>query len=93
MGTNPDTSLESPAPGQPASHEGCDADRTVITGPHTALERTLIEEYLASRGHTLRSIDDLPAGEREPMLRAATAAATLKLAEIEARAHLLERLA
>jgi hypothetical protein len=58
----------------------------------TGLERALIDEYLASRCHTLRSIDDLPQAEREPLLRAATASATLKLAEIEAGAHLLERL-
>ena len=94
MATNVDRSLEFPVPDQPATHnQPGTADRTVISGLHTTLERALIEEYLATRGQTLRSIDDLPPAERDLLLRAATASATLKLAEIEARAHLLEQMA
>ena len=92
MTTNRDR-LESLGPDQSASHDAPAADRSVIQALHTGLERTLIDESLESRGHTLRSIDDLPPAEREPLLRAATASATLKLAEIEARAHLLDSLA
>ena len=94
MTTNADSRLESRVPDQSASHDGPGAaDRPVIEALHTGLERALIDEYLASRGHTLRSIDELPPAEREPVLRAAMASATLKLAEIEARAHLLDSLA
>jgi hypothetical protein len=94
MSTNTDRRPGSQLPDQSTSHDGFGAaDRPVINALHTGLERALIDEYLASRGHTLRSMDDLPPAEREPLLRAATASATLKLAEIEARAHLLERLA
>jgi len=94
MNPNANAGRESRVPDTSTSH---DQPRAVhgseITGLHTALERAFIDEYLASRGHTLRSIGDLPPAEREPLLRAATSAATLKLAEIEARAHLLERMA
>jgi hypothetical protein len=93
MTTNRDRRLESRVPDQSASHDAPSTDRSIIHALHTGLERALIDEYLASRGHTLRSIDDLPPAERQPLLRAATFAATLKLAEIEARAHLLEQLA
>ena len=94
MATNLDRSLEFSVPDQPAIHnQPATADRTVISGLHTTLERALIEEYLATRGQTLRSIDALPPAERDLLLRAATASATLKLAEIEARAHLLDKMA
>ena len=92
MATTADTSLESPADQSPSHDAPGIAERTV-DDLHAGLERALMEEYLASCGHTLRSIDDLPPADREPLLRAATASATLKLAEIEARAHLIERLA
>jgi hypothetical protein len=55
-----------------------------------ALLLLVIDEFLASRGCTVRSIAGLPRGDREPLLRAAAAFATLNLAEIEARAHLLD---
>jgi hypothetical protein len=57
--------------------------------PHAALEAAFIDEFLAKRGFTLRSVDRLPPGDRQALLRAAATFATLKLAEIEARAHLL----
>ena len=60
--------------------------------PHGALERAFIDAFLARRGYTLRSIDRLPPGDREPLLRAAAAFATLKLAAIEARAHVVKEI-
>jgi hypothetical protein len=93
MTTNADRDLGSHVPDQSAKDDGpAAAVQPGITVLHTGLEHALIDAYLASRGHTLRSIDELPPAEREPLLRAATASATLKLAEIEARAHLLDQL-
>jgi hypothetical protein len=60
--------------------------------PHAALERAMIEEFLRARGCTLRSIDALRPADREPLLRAAVAFATLRLAEIEARAHFVDEI-
>ena len=94
MNTKADRNLESRVPaGSPGPDEPVSTGRTGINGLQSGLERALIEEYLAARGHTLRSLAELPLVEREPMLRAATTSATLKLAEIEARAHLLDSMA
>jgi hypothetical protein len=62
-----------------------------ITGalgdPNGPLEQRLIDEYLESRGQTRRSVRELPEGEALPFLRAASDYASLRLAEIDARAH------
>ena len=60
--------------------------------PHGLLERALVDEFLAERGHTLQSVDSLPLPERRELLRRATSYATLRLAEIEARAHFVDNL-
>jgi hypothetical protein len=60
--------------------------------PEATLEAALIDEFLARRGYTLRSINRLPPADREPLLRAAASFATLRLAEIEARAHLVHEI-
>ena len=62
------------------------------TDPHSPLEYALIDEFLAERGHTLQSVDKLPPAERRELLRRAASYATLRLAEIEARAHFVEHL-
>ncbi len=59
---------------------------------HAALERSLIAEYLRSRGHTLESVAKLPQEQQEPILRSAAASATLKLSEIESRAKFVDDL-
>ena len=60
--------------------------------PYAALERGFIDEFLATRGYTLKSVDRLPPGERELILRAAAAFATLTPAELEARAHYVQEM-
>jgi hypothetical protein len=62
------------------------------TDPHGPLECALIDEFLAERGHTLLSIDKLPLPERQELLRRAASYATLRLAEIESRAHFVDDL-
>ena len=57
--------------------------------PHGPLERALMDAFLAERGHTLQSVAKLPLPERRDLLRGAASYATLRLAEIEARAHLI----
>jgi hypothetical protein len=54
--------------------------------PQAALERAFIEEYLKTRGHTLRSLHDLPEDQVTALLRSASLYAAIKLAEVEARA-------
>jgi hypothetical protein len=60
--------------------------------PNGPLESALIDEFLAERGHTLESITKLAVQERRELLRRAASYATLRLAEIEARAHLVDDL-
>jgi hypothetical protein len=61
--------------------------------PHGPLERALIDEFLAERGHTLQSVCNLALPVQRELLRRAASYATLRLTEIEARAHLVEDLA
>jgi hypothetical protein len=63
-----------------------------VPEPHAVLERAMIEAFLAERGYTLRSVDALRPADREPLLRSAVAFATLRLAEIEARAHFVDEI-
>jgi hypothetical protein len=60
--------------------------------PRWALENAFIDEFLATRGYTLHSINRLPPGDRDPLLRAALRFASLRLAEVEARAHLVDEM-
>jgi hypothetical protein len=60
--------------------------------PHGPLECALMDEFLSERGHTLQSVRGLPQPERRELLCGATSYATLRLAEIEARAHLFDEL-
>jgi hypothetical protein len=63
-----------------------------LEDPHGALERRLIEEFLESRGQTLSSASELPVPEAARMLRAASEYASLRLAEIESRAHYVDEI-
>jgi hypothetical protein len=56
-------------------------------GPQSALEKQLIEEYLSSQGYHLADIRDLPEKEARRLMEEACRYASLKLAEIESRAH------
>ena len=54
--------------------------------PQAALERALIDEYLRTRSHTLRTLHELPAEQVKSLLREASLYAATRLAEVEARA-------
>jgi hypothetical protein len=84
MNTVPDSSLKT------APHRSLGDARDPADDLHAALERALIAEVLASHGHTLQSVASLPEVERGRLMREAATAATLRLAEIEARAHYVE---
>ena len=65
-----------------------------ITGtlgdPDGPLDQQLIDEYLESRGQTRRSVRDLPEAQALRLLRGASDYASLRLAEIDARAHYVD---
>ena len=66
--------------------------RDPSSGVEGALECAFIDEFLSARGHTFQLIEKLAKARREALLREAAAYATLKLAEIEARAHFVKDL-
>jgi hypothetical protein len=59
---------------------------------HAELERRLIEGFLEARGHSRQSVDRLPAAEATALLAAASAYASLRLAEIESRARYIVKI-
>lgn len=54
---------------------------------NTTLERALIDEYLTGAGLTRESLLALPPDAQQAVMRSAAAFATLRLTEINARAH------
>jgi hypothetical protein len=65
---------------------------SAVGDPSASLERALIDEFLAKLGHTQESLARLPADKREPVLRGALRYASLKLAEVESRAHMIDEI-
>jgi hypothetical protein len=58
-------------------------EAAVETDPGGVMERQLVEAYLKTRGHTLRSVRDLPEALRRPLLAAAARHAALLMTEGE----------
>ena len=58
-------------------------ERDMETDPGGVMERQLVEKYLSTRGHTLRSFRDLPEAVRRPLLAAAARYAALQMTEGE----------
>jgi hypothetical protein len=56
------------------------------------LERSFINEFLERHGHTQQSVRSLPDAERHALLREATLFASMRLTEVESRAHYVESL-
>lgn len=67
-----------------------DANTGTPADPEGPLEQRLIDEYLESRGQTRRSVRELPEREALRLLRGASDYASLRLAEIDARAHYVD---
>lgn len=59
---------------------------------HALLERSLIEEYLKSKGYTRKSLKQLPDDEAQQIMKEASTYASGKLSEIEIRARFTEDL-
>lgn len=56
------------------------------------LEKALIEEYLHEKGYSLEDIKKLPAEAVKKLMKEASQYASLKMAEVEARAHFIKEL-
>lgn len=64
-----------------------DPDEVTTRDETAELEKALIAEYLEGRGHTYESLRSLPDSERHDILKAASLHATMRLSEVESRAH------
>jgi hypothetical protein len=60
------------------------------TDPIASMERSLIEEFLLTRGHTLESLHKLPEDEAKALMTAASLHASMRLTEVESRAHFID---
>ena len=67
-------------------------DQPPLEESHAALERALIDEFLDRRGYPRPSLKNLPAAEATALLREAAAYASLRLAEIDSRAHYVDEI-
>jgi hypothetical protein len=63
-----------------------------VRSTYAALEQAYIEEYLRSQGASLAKLHDLPEPRRRTLMRDASAYASMKLSEVEARSHLIEEM-
>jgi hypothetical protein len=63
-----------------------------VTDPNAGLERALIEEFLAKRGHTTASVQALPIEEMEQLLKEACLYASGRITEVESRAHYVDEM-
>jgi len=61
-------------------------EKLASEGPQSALERKLINEYLQKKGYRIDDLQVLPKEEAKQLLKEASSYASLKLAEVEARA-------
>lgn len=62
-------------------------DTPRMTDPFATLERALVDEYLASRGHDPAAVRTRTDEAAKDLLRAAMQHAALRLTEVECRAH------
>lgn len=67
-------------------------DTEAIEDPNAMLEKALIEEFLKQKGYTHDDLKKLPADLVEKLMKEASQYASLKMEEVESRAHLVKEL-
>ena len=65
-------------------------DAPAVEDPHARLEKAFIEEYLRSRGYTLKTLHGLPEELVKQLMTEASLYASAKLTELESRAHFVD---
>ena len=63
-----------------------------IEDRNALLENALIDEYLKDKGYSHEDLKKLPADLVEKLMKEASQYASLKMEEVEARAHLIQEL-
>ena len=67
-------------------------DNQQMEDPNAVLEKALMEEYLHERGYSLEKLKELPKEMAEQLMKEATRYASLKMEEIQARAHFVDEI-
>jgi len=67
-------------------------DTEPIEDPNAMLEKALIEEFLKQKGYTHDDLKKLPAELVEKLMKEASQYASLKMEEVEAKAHFVKEL-
>jgi len=60
--------------------------------PLGRLERSLIDDFVRARGYDPNTLVDLPENDREKLLADACIYASMRLVEVEARSHFLDKI-
>jgi len=63
-----------------------------IEDRNALLEKALIEEYLHERGYSMKELKKLPVEVADKLMKEASRYASLKMEEVEARAHFVKQL-
>ena len=63
-----------------------------VENPNALLEKALIEEYLKEKGYLHEDLKKLRADVVEKLMKEASQYASLKMEEVEARAHFVKEL-
>jgi hypothetical protein len=63
-----------------------------LEDPNALLERSLIEEYLHQKGYSHEALKKLPAALAEKLMKEASQYASLKMEEVQDRAHFVKEL-
>lgn len=69
-----------------------DSDQAPRPDQTAELERLLIAEYLEQHGHSADSLHSLSDADRHRLLREASLHASMRLTEVESRAHYVDAL-
>lgn len=67
-------------------------DTEPVEDPNAMLEKALIEEFLKQKGYTHDDLKKLPAELVEKLMKEASQYASLKMEEVQARAHFVKEL-
>lgn len=67
-------------------------DVSPMQDPESQLERAFIEEFLGARGYDLKALKALPDEQTQSVLKDASVDAAGKLAEVKARAQLIDEI-
>ena len=65
-------------------------NESIRDGPQSKMEKTLLEQYLQTRGYSFKDLCDLPEEEAKSLMIEACKYASLKLAQVESAARFRE---